>query len=427
MIVPHTFQLLSHDVAPLGLLSAPLISWCGSAGLAIFFLWQLTSLYLQSTQTAQPFSRASQQLANLAHEREQLDQESFAVHPPGAAQSQPRTTTAQLDRRDVKDFQRIDAVLQREPWLSQAWKQYRKTLVTEQVAWYIEPRIFSSRSAQELFSLETIFRGRLNLSWYQQVPSLLTGIGLLLTFMALLVGLSKLHADGHGIAGIQGLINGLAGKFLTSIVGLVCATLFTVIEKPLMFRLLSAHQRFTHLIDDLFPRKTLEQILEGMTGTPRRPLSPEAPSRHTAPPSYVQASAEMFTQPLKTMTQSMDSLTRELRAHLLTVAEHAPSAAQQTTALAEALAPLIQQLTAALKQVPQRLEPPPECRSSSSQHVNHLVDDLTARITRPTSRSLTKPVSQSHSWLQRLRSTTNLTTALSTITHDIPGTSHTPR
>lgn len=427
MIVPHTFQLLSHDVAPLGLLSAPLISWCGSAGLAIFFLWQLTSLYLQSTQTAQPFSRASQQLANLAHEREQLDQESFAVHPPGAAQSQPRTTTAQLDRRDVKDFQRIDAVLQREPWLSQAWKQYRKTLVTEQVAWYIEPRIFSSRSAQELFSLETIFRGRLNLSWYQQVPSLLTGIGLLLTFMALLVGLSKLHADGHGIAGIQGLINGLAGKFLTSIVGLVCATLFTVIEKPLMFRLLSAHQHFTHLIDDLFPRKTLEQILEGMTGTPRRPLSPEAPSRHTAPPSYVQASAEMFTQPLKTMTQSMDSLTRELRAHLLTVAEHAPSAAQQTTALAEALAPLIQQLTAALKQVPQRLEPPPECRSSSSQHVNHLVDDLTARITRPTSRSLTKPVSQSHSWLQRLRSTTNLTTALSTITHDIPGTSHTPR
>lgn len=427
MIVPHTFQLLSHDVAPLGLLSAPLISWCGSAGLAIFFLWQLTSLYLQSTQTAEPFSRASQQLANLAHEREQLDQESFAVHPPGAAQSQPRTTTAQLDRRDVKDFQRIDAVLQREPWLSQAWKQYRKTLVTEQVAWYIEPRIFSSRSAQELFSLETIFRGRLNLSWYQQVPSLLTGIGLLLTFMALLVGLSKLHADGHGIAGIQGLINGLAGKFLTSIVGLVCATLFTVIEKPLMFRLLSAHQRFTHLIDDLFPRKTLEQILEGMTGTPRRPLSPEAPSRHTAPPSYVQASAEMFTQPLKTMTQSMDSLTRELRAHLLTVAEHAPSAAQQTTALAEALAPLIQQLTAALKQVPQRLEPPPERRSSSSQHVNHLVDDLTARITRPTSQSLTKPISQSHSWLQRLRSTTNLTTALSTITHDIPGTSHTPR
>lgn len=427
MIVPHTFQLLSHDVAPLGLLSAPLISWCGSAGLAIFFLWQLTSLYLQSTQTAEPFSRASQQLANLAHEREQLDQESFAVHPPGAAQSQPRTTTAQLDRRDVKDFQRIDAVLQREPWLSQAWKQYRKTLVTEQVAWYIEPRIFSSRSAQELFSLETIFRGRLNLSWYQQVPSLLTGIGLLLTFMALLVGLSKLHADGHGIAGIQGLINGLAGKFLTSIVGLVCATLFTVIEKPLMFRLLSAHQRFTHLIDDLFPRKTLEQILEGMTGTPRRPLSPEAPSRHTATPSYVQASAEMFTQPLKTMTQSMDSLTRELRAHLLTVAEHAPSAAQQTTALAEALAPLIQQLTAALKQVPQRLEPPPERRSSSSQHVNHLVDDLTARITRPTSQSLTKPISQSHSWLQRLRSTTNLTTALSTITHDIPGTSHTPR
>jgi len=66
--------------------------------------------------------------------------------------------------------------------------------VTEQVAWHIEPRIFSCRSTQKLFSLKTVFRGKLNLAWYQQVPSLLTGIGLLLTFVALLVDLSKLHA-----------------------------------------------------------------------------------------------------------------------------------------------------------------------------------------------------------------------------------------
>lgn len=425
MIVPHVFQLFSQDVAPLGLLTAPLISWCGSAGLAIFFLWQLTRLYQQSTQTAQPFSRVSQQLATLAREREHLDQESFALHPPGAATSRTRTATAQLDRRDGKDFQHIDAVLQREPWLSQAWKQYRKTLVTEQVAWYIEPRIFSARSAQELFSLETIFRGRLNLAWYQQVPSLLTGIGLLLTFMALLIGLSKLHAEGHGIAGIQGLINGLAGKFLTSIVGLVCATLFTLIEKPLMFRLFSAHQHFTNLIDDLFPRKTLEQILEGMTGAPRRPLPIEQSSRHAGPLPYPQASADILTQPLKTMTQSLDSLTRELRAHLRTATDNAPSATQQSEALAEAFAPLIQQLTTALKQLPQQLAPPHS--ASSSQHVDHLVDDLTARITRPVPQPSTKPVSPSHGWLQRLRSTTNLITPRSTVTYNTPSTSREPR
>ena len=270
MILPQAFQLLTQDASPFGLLSAPLISWCGSAGLALFFLWQITRLYQKSTQTAQPFARVSRCLGQLARERRHLDQDNLTSHLSGASKPRQQDAPLHLDRRDGKDLQLIDATFEREPWLAQAWKQYRKTLISEQVAWYIEPRIFSSRPAQDLFSLDTVFRGQLNLVWYQQVPSLLTGIGLLFTFIALLVGLSKLHADGHAIAGIQGLINGLAGKFLTSIVGLVCSTLFTLLEKPLLFRLLSAHQHCIHLIDDLFPRKTLEQILEDLRKRSRR-------------------------------------------------------------------------------------------------------------------------------------------------------------
>lgn len=406
MSIQHILQLFSQDVAPLGLLSAPLISWGGSAGLIIFFLWQVTRLYQQSTNTVQPFSRVSPLLAKLAHEREQLDRETFALHPPGAAKTKPRTTTAQLDRRDGKDFEQINAVLEKEPWLSYAWKQYRKSLVTEHVAWYIEPRIFSSRPAQELFSLETIFQGRLNLAWYQQVPSLLTGIGLLLTFIALLVGLSKLHADGHGIAGIQGLINGLAGKFLTSIVGLVCATLFTLIEKPLMFRLLSAHQHFTHLIDDLFPRKTLEQILEGMGGISHRPLPMDHSSRHAGSLPHSQASSDTLTQPLKAMTQSLDSLTREIRTYLH--AEKAPSITLPSETVVKAFTPLLEQFTIALKQLPREPESQPALPATTTEQVHHLVDDLTTRITHSTHSSLTGPIRQSQGWLQRLRDSTGL-------------------
>jgi hypothetical protein len=415
MIIRHVLQLLTQDVAPFGLLSAPLISWCGSAGLTIFFLWQITRLYQKSTLTAQPFARISRCLGPLAQERQHLDQDNLTTHPSGTLKNRHQETPPHLDRRDMKDLQLIDATFQREPWLAPAWKQYRKTLVTEQVAWYIEPRIFSSRSAQDLFSLETIFRGSLNLAWYQQVPSLLTGIGLLLTFIALLVGLSKLHADGHGIAGIQGLINGLAGKFLTSIVGLVCSTLFTLLEKPLMFRLLSAHQHCTHLIDDLFPRKTLEQILEGMTGTARRPHSTEQPSRFSGPMPYAQTAPDAFIQPLKAMTQSMDSLTREIRAHLL--AEKTPSVRIPSETILEAFAPLIEQLTMALKQIPRKLEPHQAPRSSSTDQVNHLVDDLTARITHPTHPTLTRPLRQSEGWLQRLRSSASLLTPQSAGTH----------
>ena len=425
MIIQHAIQLLTQDVAPLGALSAPLVSWYGSAGLTIFFLWQVIRLYVLSTQTAQPFARVMRCLDKLAQERLQLDQDGLTLHPPGALKSRTQEPPPHLDRRDGKDFQFIDTTFQREPWLSPAWKQYRKTLVTEQVAWYIEPRIFSSRSAQELFSLETIFRGKLNLAWYQQVPSLLTGIGLLLTFTALLVGLSKLHADGHGIAGIQGLINGLAGKFLTSIVGLVCATAFTLIEKPLMFRLFSVHQQCTHLIDDLFPRKTLEQILEGMTGTLRRPSSLEQGSKHSPPIPYAQPTTDTLAQPLKAMTKSVDALTQEIRAHLH--AESTPPATYPIEAIAKAFAPLIQQLTLALTKIPQQLEPPPALRFSSPQEVDHLVDDLTARISHTPHPTPGAPLRQPQGWLQRLRTSTHLLAPLSAITHSRAQKSHGPR
>jgi len=110
------------------------------------------------------------------------------------------------------------------------------------------------------------------------------GIGLLLTFLALFIGLSRLHADGREIVGIQGLINGLAGKFLTSIVGLIVANLFTLFEKPMVYRLMNAHHSFLNLMDTLFPRKTMEQMLEQLT-----PVHGQQGRRRAAPDGRMEA------------------------------------------------------------------------------------------------------------------------------------------
>ena len=101
---------------------------------------------------------------------------------------------------------------------------------------------------------------------------------MLLTFLAILIGLSKLHADGSHIVGIQGLINGLAGKFLTSIVGLICANLFVLIEKSALHRLATTQQQFVTMVDELFPRKTMEQMLENFTPGTNASQAPVAAS-----------------------------------------------------------------------------------------------------------------------------------------------------
>jgi hypothetical protein len=168
-------------------------------------------------------------------------------------------------RTDCDDIQTLNSGIQQEPLFRGPWAQYRNTLILEQVPWFVEPRIFSTRRAAEVFTQEALLANRVNLAFYSQFPSLVTGIGLLLTFLALFIGLGKLHAEGSEIVGIQGLINGLAGKFLTSIVGLIVAYMFTFVEKPMVSRLINAHQRFLGLIDQLFPRKTMEQMLEQLT------------------------------------------------------------------------------------------------------------------------------------------------------------------
>jgi len=64
----------------------------------------------------------------------------------------------------------------------------------------------------------------------------MTGMGLMFTLLAILIGRSELHANGSEIDGIQELINGLSGKFVTSIVGLACANAFTLLEHSLWQR-----------------------------------------------------------------------------------------------------------------------------------------------------------------------------------------------
>lgn len=63
--------------------------------------------------------------------------------------------------------------------------------------------MFATRTAAEFFPRD-LLNSRLNLAFYHQFPVVDYGGGLLFTFLAILIGLSKLHADGSHIVGIQG-------------------------------------------------------------------------------------------------------------------------------------------------------------------------------------------------------------------------------
>jgi hypothetical protein len=304
------WEFLSRDAAFFGGPPSPMLSWLGSIGIVLFFLWHVIRLTWDVSRAQRPFNRVWPMLTTLARERGDVDHERFTSR--ALVGFTPRTSqpTAASTRIDCDDLSTLDKAMQKEPMFLPLWAQFRKTLILEQVPWFVEPRIFCTRRAEDIFTQDALLSHRVNLASYSQFPSLVTGIGLLLTFLALFIGLGKLHVDGQEIAGIQGLINGLAGKFLTSIVGLIAANVFTLIEKPMVSRLMKAHHTFLSLMDKLFPRKTMEQMLEQLTQTQSEPRGGRQASGGDLREYAGRMGTESLTGPIAELTTAVQSLTK---------------------------------------------------------------------------------------------------------------------
>jgi hypothetical protein len=308
--ISSLWEFLSRDAAFFGGPESPMLSWIGSFGIALFFFWHVIRLTWEVSRAQRPFDRVCPVLTTLAHDRGDVDRERFTSHALVGFTPRTGQPAATSTRIDCDDLNTLDKAMQKEPMFLQLWAQFRKTLILEHVPWFVEPRIFSTRCAEDVFTQNALLSHRVNLAFYSQLPSLMTGIGLLLTFLALFIGLSKLHADGHEIVGIQGLINGLAGKFLTSIVGLIAANLFTLIEKPMVSRLMNAHHTFLGLLDKLFPRKTMEQMLEQLTPTQNVHRGNRQASGGEIGVHVERMSTDSLAMPIAELTTAVRSLTK---------------------------------------------------------------------------------------------------------------------
>jgi hypothetical protein len=253
-------DLLTRDVSPWGGLASPLLCWLGAAGLVGFFCWQAARLLAGARRAGEPLARLLPRLGELAGAVEAVDL--ARSYDRAFIDRRPTAPPAQSEPDDLDRLRELDGEMREIDALRRPWIQFRKTLLIEHVQWFKEPRVFSTRPAGDFFTPDAVLGGRVDLAFFAQVPSLITGLGLLLTFVAICIGLSRLHAEGQSIAGIPGLINGLAGKFLTSIVGLICANVFLLVERPAVRALLDRHAEFVALIDESFPRRTAEDLLD---------------------------------------------------------------------------------------------------------------------------------------------------------------------
>jgi hypothetical protein len=92
--------------------------------------------------------------------------------------------------------------MESDPNMRDSWWEFQETILHFQ-----DNKVFNTRQAEEFFKEDNLIATKINSRFYSAYPGLLTSVGLLLTFSAILVGLSHIHPDAQGrLSGVEDLV-----------------------------------------------------------------------------------------------------------------------------------------------------------------------------------------------------------------------------
>jgi len=149
------------------------------------------------------------------------------------------------------------------PPLVSAWHRFEAQMVVRRDTMG-QDRFWTPERAEEAFNDATVIEPRLNRSFFTAIPGIATGAGLLCTFLAILIALLDVTLENEQFRGLDTLISGLSGKFLSSIAALFAATLYLLCETRLMHRLSQGLHALAVALDELVPRLTPARLLVAM-------------------------------------------------------------------------------------------------------------------------------------------------------------------
>ena len=223
-------------------ITAPMLIWIASAVIASFTFTQILWLELAvSIKRFGPLGRKTKTISALRrtvtpHPRIGLD---------GAVYDRLRNECRSL------------------PLLKDAWNRFEaECLETPDPKGGAGVSFYRTRPTAESFSESAVVDSRMNRAWFLAVPGIVTGVGLLVTFVAILMALMGLKVgEGETVVGIKPLITGLSGKFLSSIVALVSATVYTFFQTPILNRISIRRRALCAALDDLVPRRDVTSLM----------------------------------------------------------------------------------------------------------------------------------------------------------------------
>jgi hypothetical protein len=231
-------------------LDAPKFAWIAAGGLLLAPFCLV--LYL--------FGEVRRQHTILSDAADRIDSLRLRICPKNGAESGSRRSLK--NGLSATAYSCLADILGDFPTLSHVSTSYAATLVVRAEG-TSEEQFWASESAGAAFTDAALWESRVNRAFYNSIPGVVTSTGLLFTFLAILVALLDVRIDTqtNQIAGLPLLIEGLSGKFVSSIAALLSATMFLLAEKPLVHRLSRTRLRLVSSIDALMPRLSSTRVM----------------------------------------------------------------------------------------------------------------------------------------------------------------------
>lgn len=159
-------------------------------------------------------------------------------------------------------YEQVDRYFRDGARVGSIWDEYSKTLV--HIMLNNRHAIYSTAEASAYFNFESLTK-TINISFWQNIGGIFTGIGIFGTFLGLSIGVWGIDVTSSDISvlkeGIGNLLSGLYMAFITSLLGIASALIFNWYNKDFMAMLnLEIDKLVTHM-ESFYPRKSSEQIL----------------------------------------------------------------------------------------------------------------------------------------------------------------------
>ena len=147
---------------------------------------------------------------------------------------------------------------------AEAWQEFENSLITRQHD-QNQSVVYKTDEASLFFSEERLLEQHLNLRYWNSVPALLVGLGILGTFFGLVWGLIPFSGIDFTQTdeirdAIQVLLSGVSTAFITSVWGMLTSLAFSSLEKWRIGRVSRAIANLQRALDRLFTLTTQEEI-----------------------------------------------------------------------------------------------------------------------------------------------------------------------